>query len=85
MRLALALGRRNLGYTWPNPSVGAVIVKDGVILGRGWTHQGGRPHAEVEALRRAKKAAQGATMSRRRDWQVEIQMRDNSDLINRLF
>jgi diaminohydroxyphosphoribosylaminopyrimidine deaminase/5-amino-6-(5-phosphoribosylamino)uracil reductase len=62
MRLALALGRRNLGYTWPNPSVGAVIVKDGVILGRGWTHQGGRPHAEVEALRRAKKAAQGATM-----------------------
>ena len=62
MRLALALGRRNLGYTWPNPSVGAVIVKDGVILGRGWTHQGGRPHAEVEALRRAKKAAQRATM-----------------------
>ena len=62
MRLALALGRRNLGHTWPNPSVGAVIVKDGVILARGWTHQGGRPHAEVEALRRAKKAAQGATM-----------------------
>ena len=62
MRLALALGQRNLGHTWPNPSVGAVIVKDGVILARGWTQQGGRPHAEVEALRRAKKAAQGATM-----------------------
>ena len=62
MRLALALGRRNLGRTWPNPAVGAVIVKDGVILGRGWTQDGGRPHAEVEALRRAKKAAQGATM-----------------------
>src|SRR5690242_17015235 len=62
MRLALALGRRNLGHTWPNPAVGAVIVKDGVILGRGWTQQGGRPHAEAEALRRAKKAAQGATM-----------------------
>jgi diaminohydroxyphosphoribosylaminopyrimidine deaminase/5-amino-6-(5-phosphoribosylamino)uracil reductase len=62
MRLALGLGRRNLGHTWPNPAVGAVIVKDGVILGRGWTQQGGRPHAEVEALRRAKKAAQGATM-----------------------
>ncbi len=62
MRLALALGRRNLGHTWPNPAVGAVIVKDGVILARGWTQQGGRPHAEVEALRRAKKAAQGATM-----------------------
>jgi diaminohydroxyphosphoribosylaminopyrimidine deaminase / 5-amino-6-(5-phosphoribosylamino)uracil reductase len=62
MRLALALGRRNLGRTWPNPAVGAVIVKDGVIVGRGWTQQGGRPHAEVEALRHAKKAAQGATM-----------------------
>jgi len=62
MRLALALGRRNLGRTWPNPAVGAVIVKDGVIIGRGWTQDGGRPHAEVEALRRARKLAQGATM-----------------------
>jgi diaminohydroxyphosphoribosylaminopyrimidine deaminase / 5-amino-6-(5-phosphoribosylamino)uracil reductase len=62
MRLALALGRRNLGRTWPNPAVGAVIVKDGIILARGWTQPGGRPHAEIEALRRAKKAAQGATM-----------------------
>lgn len=62
MRLALALGRRNLGHTWPNPAVGAVIVKDGVILARGWTQDGGRPHAEIEALRRAKKTAQGATM-----------------------
>ena len=62
MRLALALGRRGLGNTWPNPAVGAVIVKDGIILGRGWTQAGGRPHAEIEALRRAKKTAQGATM-----------------------
>ena len=62
MQLALALGRRGLGNTWPNPAVGAVIVKDGIILGRGWTQSGGRPHAEVEALRRAKKTAQGATM-----------------------
>ncbi len=62
MALALALGRRGLGQTWPNPSVGAVIVKDGVIVARGWTQKGGRPHAEVEALRRAKKLAQGATM-----------------------
>ena len=62
MQLALSLGRRNLGHTWPNPAVGAVIVKDGIILARGWTQQGGRPHAETEALRRAKKAAQGATM-----------------------
>ena len=62
MALALTLGRRGLGNTWPNPAVGAVIVKDGVILARGWTQEGGRPHAEVEALRRAKKEAQGATM-----------------------
>jgi diaminohydroxyphosphoribosylaminopyrimidine deaminase/5-amino-6-(5-phosphoribosylamino)uracil reductase len=62
MQLALALGRRGLGRTWPNPSVGAVIVKDGVIVGRGWTQPGGRPHAEVEALRRAGEAARGATL-----------------------
>jgi diaminohydroxyphosphoribosylaminopyrimidine deaminase / 5-amino-6-(5-phosphoribosylamino)uracil reductase len=62
MALALTLGRRGLGHTWPNPAVGAVIVKDGVILARGWTQDGGRPHAEVEALKRAKKSAQGATM-----------------------
>jgi diaminohydroxyphosphoribosylaminopyrimidine deaminase / 5-amino-6-(5-phosphoribosylamino)uracil reductase len=62
MNLALALGRRGLGCTWPNPAVGAVIVKDGVIIARGWTQPGGRPHAEVEALRRAGAAARGATL-----------------------
>lgn len=62
MALALSLGRRGLGNTWPNPAVGAVIVKDGVVIGRGWTQAGGRPHAEVEALRHAKKAARGATL-----------------------
>src|SRR5579885_8440 len=62
MRLALDLGRRGLGRTWPNPAVGAVIVKDGVVLGRGWTQPGGRPHAEAEALRRAGRAARGATL-----------------------
>ena len=62
MALALALGRRGLGRTWPNPAVGAVIVKDGTIVGRGWTQAGGRPHAEIEALRRAGASAQGATM-----------------------
>ena len=62
MALAFTLGRRGLGNTWPNPAVGAVIVKDNVIVGRGWTQPGGRPHAEVEALRHAKKAAQGATL-----------------------
>ena len=62
MAFALALGRRGLGRTWPNPAVGAVIVKDGVIVGRGWTQAGGRPHAEVEALRRAGEAARGETL-----------------------
>jgi diaminohydroxyphosphoribosylaminopyrimidine deaminase/5-amino-6-(5-phosphoribosylamino)uracil reductase len=62
MALALALGRRGLGRTRPNPAVGAVLVKDGVIVGRGWTQAGGRPHAEVEALRRAGAAARGATL-----------------------
>jgi diaminohydroxyphosphoribosylaminopyrimidine deaminase/5-amino-6-(5-phosphoribosylamino)uracil reductase len=62
MALALALGRRGLGRTWPNPAVGAVVVKDGVIIGRGWTQPGGRPHAETEALARAGAAARGATL-----------------------
>ncbi len=62
MQLALALGRRGLGNTWPNPSVGAVVVKDGILLGRGWTQPGGRPHAETEALKRAGRAARGATL-----------------------
>jgi diaminohydroxyphosphoribosylaminopyrimidine deaminase/5-amino-6-(5-phosphoribosylamino)uracil reductase len=62
MQLALSLGRRGLGRTAPNPAVGAVVVKDGVILGRGWTQPGGRPHAETEALKRAGKEAKGATL-----------------------
>jgi len=62
MQLALTLGRRGQGRTWPNPAVGAVVVKDGVIIGRGWTQPGGRPHAEPEALRRAGEAARGATL-----------------------
>jgi diaminohydroxyphosphoribosylaminopyrimidine deaminase / 5-amino-6-(5-phosphoribosylamino)uracil reductase len=62
MQLALALGRRGLGNAWPNPAVGAVVVKDGIILGRGWTQPGGRPHAETEALKRAGRAARGATL-----------------------
>jgi pyrimidine deaminase RibD-like protein len=62
MQLALSLGRRGLGRTWPNPAVGAVVVKDDVIVGRGWTQPGGRPHAETEALKRAGKEARGATL-----------------------
>jgi diaminohydroxyphosphoribosylaminopyrimidine deaminase/5-amino-6-(5-phosphoribosylamino)uracil reductase len=62
MALALALGRRGLGRTWPNPAVGALVVRDGVIVGRGWTQPGGRPHAETQALARAGAAARGATL-----------------------
>ncbi|MDQ2101244.1 bifunctional diaminohydroxyphosphoribosylaminopyrimidine deaminase/5-amino-6-(5-phosphoribosylamino)uracil reductase RibD [Azospirillum isscasi] len=61
MRAALALAARGLGNTWPNPAVGCVIVRDGAVVGRGWTQPGGRPHAETEALARAGGAARGAT------------------------
>jgi diaminohydroxyphosphoribosylaminopyrimidine deaminase/5-amino-6-(5-phosphoribosylamino)uracil reductase len=61
MRAALALARRGLGNVWPNPAVGCVIIKDGRVVGRGWTQPGGRPHAETEALSRAGGAARGAT------------------------
>lgn len=62
LQLALDVGRRGLGNSWPNPAVGAVIVKDGIVIGRGWTQPGGRPHAETEALRRAGATARGATL-----------------------
>jgi diaminohydroxyphosphoribosylaminopyrimidine deaminase / 5-amino-6-(5-phosphoribosylamino)uracil reductase len=62
MQLALTLGRRGQGRTWPNPAVGAVVVKDGIIVGRGCTQPGGRPHAEPIALRQAGEAARGATL-----------------------
>jgi diaminohydroxyphosphoribosylaminopyrimidine deaminase/5-amino-6-(5-phosphoribosylamino)uracil reductase len=62
MRVALALARRSLGRTWPNPAVGCVIVKDGAIVGRGRTQDGGRPHAEADALSQAGGAVRGATV-----------------------
>ena len=61
MRAAIALARRGLGETAPNPSVGCVIVKDGRVVGRGRTAAGGRPHAETEALGVAGELARGAT------------------------
>lgn len=60
MALALSLGRRGLGRTWPNPAVGCVIVKNDRVVGRGWTQPGGRPHAEPQALEQAGAAARGA-------------------------
>jgi diaminohydroxyphosphoribosylaminopyrimidine deaminase/5-amino-6-(5-phosphoribosylamino)uracil reductase len=61
MRSALALARRGLGTTWPNPSVGCVLVRDGRVVGRATTAQSGRPHAETRALAMAGEAARGAT------------------------
>ena len=61
MRAALALARRCLGVTWPNPSVGCVIVRDGRVVGRASTAPGGRPHAETAALAHAGGSARGAT------------------------
>jgi diaminohydroxyphosphoribosylaminopyrimidine deaminase/5-amino-6-(5-phosphoribosylamino)uracil reductase len=62
MTSALNLARRGLGRVAPNPAVGALIVKDGAVIGRGVTASGGRPHAEVLALREAGDAARGATL-----------------------
>lgn len=61
MSHALRLAARGLGNTWPNPAVGCVIVRNGRILGRGWTQPGGRPHAERMALDAAGDAS-GATV-----------------------
>jgi len=61
MRLALSLGRRGMGRVWPNPAVGCVIVHEERIVGRGWTADGGRPHAEARALAQAGPLARGAT------------------------
>lgn len=61
MRHALSLAARGLGNVWPNPAVGCVIIREGRVVGRGWTQPGGRPHAETEALAQAGAQAQGAT------------------------
>ncbi|MFN8389783.1 MAG: bifunctional diaminohydroxyphosphoribosylaminopyrimidine deaminase/5-amino-6-(5-phosphoribosylamino)uracil reductase RibD [Bdellovibrionota bacterium] len=62
MRRAIAIARRGGRDVRPNPCVGALIVKDGTIIARGWHHRAGGPHAEVEALTEAGEAARGATV-----------------------
>ena len=62
MRQALALAEKGVGFTSPNPMVGAVVVKDGKVVGQGWHHKAGGPHAEVFALEEAGDNARGATM-----------------------
>ncbi|WP_342669543.1 bifunctional diaminohydroxyphosphoribosylaminopyrimidine deaminase/5-amino-6-(5-phosphoribosylamino)uracil reductase RibD [Desulfovirgula thermocuniculi] len=62
MQMALDLARRGLGRTSPNPMVGAVVVKEGRVVGRGYHARAGAPHAEVNALREAGEQARGATL-----------------------
>src|SRR5687767_6083468 len=65
MRQALKLAQRGYGMTSPNPMVGAVLVKDGKIIGRGFHQRAGLPHAEIETLRDAEAhghSARGATL-----------------------
>ena len=62
MAAAIALGERSRGRTAPNPHVGCLIVKEGAVVGRGWTQPGGRPHAEAMALAEAGAKAKGATV-----------------------
>ena len=62
MEAALNLGSRSLGLAAPNPAVGAILVKDGAVVGRGATAPGGRPHAERIAIGQASEAARGATL-----------------------
>ena len=62
MEAALNLGSRSLGLAAPNPAVGAILVKDGAVVGRGATAPGGRPHAERIAIAEAGEAARGATL-----------------------
>lgn len=59
--MAARLAARARPLSRPNPAVGAVLVKDGAVIGRGWTQPGGRPHAEAMALAQAGKRARGAT------------------------
>ena len=61
MRAAIALSLRGAGRTAPNPNVGCLIVRDGVVVGRGWTQPGGRPHAEARALAQAEGFTEGAS------------------------
>lgn len=61
MRRAIEVARAGMGETWPNPSVGCVIVKDGQVLAEAATAAGGRPHAEEQAVPAAGEAVKGAT------------------------
>jgi diaminohydroxyphosphoribosylaminopyrimidine deaminase / 5-amino-6-(5-phosphoribosylamino)uracil reductase len=62
LKMALLLAKKALGRTFPNPLVGAVIVKNGKVIGKGYHHEAGLPHAEIEALKNARTSVAGATL-----------------------
>jgi len=62
MKMALELARKGLGFTSPNPMVGAVIIKDGKIAGKGYHKAVGKAHAEINAINDAKSLASGGTL-----------------------
>lgn len=62
LRLALKLAKKGLSWTWPNPMVGAVLVKNGKIIGKGYHKKVGFPHAEIEAMCQGRTLTQGATL-----------------------
>ncbi len=62
MRLALALAKKGMGWTSPNPMVGAVLVKDGKVIGQGWHEKYGGPHAERNALTSCRESTEGAAL-----------------------
>ncbi|HEY5996956.1 MAG TPA: riboflavin biosynthesis protein RibD, partial [Candidatus Deferrimicrobiaceae bacterium] len=62
MRQALRLARKGLGRTSPNPAVGAVLVRNGRVVGSGWHHAAGLAHAEIEAIAAAGPLAEGADL-----------------------
>ncbi|HLE18259.1 MAG TPA: bifunctional diaminohydroxyphosphoribosylaminopyrimidine deaminase/5-amino-6-(5-phosphoribosylamino)uracil reductase RibD, partial [Syntrophales bacterium] len=62
MLKALALAKKGVGKTSPNPAVGSVVVKGGQVIAKGWHHKAGLPHAEIEALNSAGKNAKGSTL-----------------------
>ncbi len=62
MRLALKEASKGIGYTSPNPTVGAVIVKEGRVIGKGYHKRAGLPHAEVEAIQSCRESLEGSTM-----------------------
>lgn len=62
MQEALRLARKGLSWTWPNPMVGAVLVRDGKVIGKGYHRKIGWPHAEIEAIRSSKTNLKGSTL-----------------------